>query len=234
MAPEAVFALWAAFAAVTSPDAEAQVRESVEPVEPFPVPVLLLPGWLDSERDLAALRIRLIGAGWPSEHVEAITFQPRTGSNRDHADEVAAAVERLIEHSGAERIDIVAHSMGGLAARVYLRNSLGVRARRVVFLASPHRGTLVAYLAFGEGGREMVPGSEFLDSLNERPLLPAGIEAITVRTPFDLNIVPGESALLPGYPDYVICCPTHAGLLRHPEAFEVIRMFLAERPASGR
>ena len=38
------------------------------------VPVLLVPGWFDTERDLAALRIRLVSAGWESDHVATVTF----------------------------------------------------------------------------------------------------------------------------------------------------------------
>ena len=190
------------------------------------VPVLLVPGWFDSARELAALRIHLLGVGWPGSHVAAVDFREPTGSNRDHADELEDAVEALLQSSGSSEIDIVAHSMGGLATRWYLLRQEGAPVRRVVFLASPHRGTLSAHLAWGGGREEMMPGSPFLDTLNTTAPTPPGVEAITVRTLIDTHIVPGESATLPDVPDYPLCCPTHSGLLRDPDVFEIVRSFL--------
>lgn len=197
-------------------------------------PVLLVPGWLDTERDMAALRIRLMNAGWGPDEVMAMTFRDPTGANRAHAQEIDSAALKLLERTGAERLDIVAFSMGGLATRWYLLRGDPVPVRRVVFIATPHRGTYSAYVAWGDGSEEMEPESPFLDSLNSGPVLPDGVEAITVRTPIDTRVVPGESATLEGAEDHVICCPTHNGLLRDPEVFDVVRGFLlAEERATG-
>jgi len=190
------------------------------------VPVLLVPGWVDTARDLAPLRIRLIAAGWPSDAVEAITFATPTGSNRDHANEIDAAVRGLLERTGADRVDIVAHSMGGLGTRWYLLRHGAGSVRRAVFIASPHRGTYSALLAWGEGGAEMKPESAFMDTLNAAPPVPAGVEAISIWTPVDTHIIPGESAVLPGVPDHRVCCPTHPGMLRNVEVFRIVRRFL--------
>ena len=196
---------------------------------PAPVPVLLVPGWFDTARDLAALRIRLLGVGWPGTHVATITFENPTGSNRDHALELAAAIDELRAETGAEQVDVVAHSMGGLATRWYLRGQNDRPVRRVAFIGSPHRGTLSAHLSFGGGRREMMPGSPFLDTLNAEAPVPLDVDVITVRTRVDTHIVPGESATLPGVPDYELCCPTHAGLLHHHEVFEIVLDFLEGR-----
>lgn len=190
------------------------------------VPVLLVPGWLDTARDLAAIRIRLIGAGWPADHVETVTFEEPTGSNRVHAEELATAIDSVLRRTGAEKVDIVAHSMGGLATRWYLRTRSEAPVRRVAFLASPHRGTLSAHLAWGDGRDEMMPDSHFLDSLNAAAPSPERVEAITIRTTVDTHIVPGESATLPGVVDHELCCPTHAGLIRDDEVFQIVLAFL--------
>ncbi len=192
------------------------------------VPVLLVPGWFDTGRDLAALRIRLLSAGWPVGDVVALTFEKPTGSNEDHAGEIADAVRALRESSGAPKIDIVAHSMGGLAVRAYLRGAGANTVRRVAFLGTPHRGTYSAYLAFGDGREEMIPGSEFLTSLNAAAPVPEGVEAMTVRTPIDALVLPIESAMLDGVPNHQVCCPTHAGLLRSLDVYRIVRLFLTE------
>lgn len=188
------------------------------------IPVLLVPGWFDTARDLAALRIRLVGSGWSD--VSTMTFEDPTGSNEDHAREIEAAVAALLEETRAETVDIVAHSMGGLATRWYLLNEGEAPVRRVIFIASPHRGTLSAHFAWGGGRREMMPDSPFLQTLNSRAPAPADVEVITIRTAVDTHVVPGESATLPGVTDHRLCCPTHAGLLRHDDVFEIVRLFL--------
>jgi triacylglycerol lipase len=188
------------------------------------VPVVLVPGWFDTARELAALRIRLLGAG--ASHVETVTFREPTGSNRVHAEEIDSVVAQLLRETGADRVDIVAHSMGGLATRWYLKTHADAPVRRAVFIASPHRGTYSAALAWGEGREEMMPESEFLTSLNTGAPVPPGVEAMTIRTPIDTHVLPGESATLPGVEDHTVCCPTHQGLLRSDDVFYLVLDFL--------
>lgn len=195
-------------------------------VERAHVPVLLVPGWFDTGRDLAALRIRLIAAGWEADHVQTVTFNDPVGTNRLHAIELGQAIDSILRSTGADELDVVAHSMGGLATRWYLRETSDERVRRVAFIGSPHRGTHSAHLAWGGGRAEMMPGSAFLDTLNTDAPAPSGVEAMTVRTRVDTHIVPGESATLPGVPDHEVCCPTHSGLLKSQEVFELVRAFL--------
>lgn len=197
------------------------------------IPVLLIPGWLDTGRDLAALRIRLLASGWRDDEILMLTFRETTGSNRDHADEIAMAVDSLMARTGADAVDVVAHSMGGLATRWYLLHHPDAPVRRVAFLASPHRGTQSAHLAWGGGRSEMMPDSPFLDTLNVAAPVPDGVEVITVRTVIDTHIIPGESATLPGVEDHELCCPTHAGLLDDAEVFEIVRDFLERKAADG-
>ena len=47
------------------------------------VPVILVPGWLNSDSDLQLIRTRLLQAGWADNRVEAISFSDPAGSNRD-------------------------------------------------------------------------------------------------------------------------------------------------------
>jgi hypothetical protein len=78
----------------------------------------------------------------------------------------------------------------------------------------------------------MTPGSDFLEALNDAPPVPEGVEAITVRTPIDTRVVPGESATLPGIQDHTACCPTHVGLIRDDEVFRIVLDFLERTAAS--
>ena len=137
-----------------------------------PLPVLLVPGWLDTEQDLDWLEERFVEAGWPRDRVRAVTFDDPAGSNRAHAVELDVVARSVLRTTGADSLDIVAFSMGGLSTRWYMRFGDAVPVRRVAFLATPHHGTMAAHLAWGESRQEMIPGSGFLDSLNVEPILP--------------------------------------------------------------
>lgn len=191
------------------------------------VPVLIVPGWSDHAPTVEPLRRSLIQAGWPATRVDAMSFQDAVGSNQEHAIEIRLAAERLLARTGAEEIDIVAHSMGGLSVRYFLAFQEGNSVvRRVVFLGTPHRGTLAAMLAWGEGGREMVPGSEFLEKLNSEKGRLSGTEALAIRTPVDFRVIPSSSGLLPGVLNLEVCCPSHTQLVENRETAEAVQAFL--------
>jgi triacylglycerol lipase len=198
--------------------------------------VLLVPGWGDRASDMEPLRQRLIEAGWPEDEIRALTFSDPWGSNERNAVEVADAVGELSEQDGIAAVDIVAHSMGGLAVRTYLTefsqaaSDRPTPVRRVAFLATPHRGTVAAVLAWGEGGREMVPGSEFLEHLNHfgDQTVSEVVDILSIRSPVDLLVIPGSSAMLPGARNLEICCPTHHGMVNDDRVFDALLTFLLE------
>jgi pimeloyl-ACP methyl ester carboxylesterase len=177
--------------------------------------------------DMIALKERLVRDGWPEGRVFPFEFQDPVGSSVQHAAELEEAIHRVLTESGALEIDIIAHSMGGLALWVLLqkRGSL-LPVHRAVFLATPFQGTVTAYLAWGDGGPEMIPGSPFLEELKEGGWPQRWVDALAIRTPLDLTVVPGEGASILGIGDQIICCPTHQGLLDHEETYSAIRAFL--------
>ncbi len=194
---------------------------------PPDLPVLLIPGWSKGSEDLMPLKERLLRDGWPEDWVLALDFRDPVGSNEVHAGEIRDALEALLDRTGTRQVDAVAHSMGGLALWTLLQEEGGrIPIRRVVFLGSPLQGTLMAHLAWGEGGEEMRPESEFLERLEAGPDPTHWVEAVTIRTPLDLTVVPNSGATLPGMGDRLVCCPTHQGLQDHEETFRVLRDFL--------
>jgi triacylglycerol lipase len=209
---------------------EVQEPREILPRETSPRrPVLLVPGWLERSEDLNALRERFIRDGWSEDEILTIEFEDPVGSNVQHARDLAQALQELRGRSGAPSVDVVAHSMGGLAVWVMLQEA-GDRlpVRRVVFLGSPLQGTMTAFLAWGEGGREMRPGSEFLEGLLSGGQPQDWAEVLTIRTPVDLNVLPGKGGTLPGMRDRLICCPTHQGLMDHEPTFQIVKAFLLQ------
>ena len=67
-------------------------------------------------------------------------------------EQVVAGVRACQEEAGTQKVDIVAFSMGALAARHFL-HCLDGRAsvRRFVSVSGPHHGTVTAYLGWRTG-----------------------------------------------------------------------------------
>ncbi|MDB5962925.1 MAG: hypothetical protein JWP59_4219, partial [Massilia sp.] len=121
--------------------------------EPPPVPpVLLLHGygcnsgyWIQLARRLGDARISYA----------TVDLEPVTGAIDDYIAQVEDAVQALLHGSGAGRIAIVAHSMGGLVARAWLRQYGSARLARLITLGSPHHGTVLANFGVGANALQM-------------------------------------------------------------------------------
>lgn len=111
------------------------------------------------------------------------------------AQRVREAVDRIKRDRGCDGVDVVCHSMGGVATR-YLLQVEGYRGiRSLTTLGSPHFGTKRARLAPGRSGRDMVPGSAFnlkLQASEPRTDVPIN----TVWSHADEIISPAPSAVL--------------------------------------
>ena len=90
---------------------------------------------------------------------------------------------------------IVAHSMGGLVARAYLRRHGGSKVARLITLGTGHHGSVLACLGIGRNARQMEPGSPWLESL-ARETLPVPTTSIYSR--HDNFVMPQASAVLSG------------------------------------
>ena len=79
----------------------------------------------------------------------AVSLEPVMCGIDEYVPLVQAAVERLCSETGQRQILIVAHSMGGLAARAYLRKCGSYRIAKVITLGTPHHGTGLAQFGLG-------------------------------------------------------------------------------------
>ena len=104
-----------------------------------------------------------------SYRVATINLEPPLAGIDRLAARLGERIEALLAETGAETVMLVTHSMGGLAARAYLRAYGAARVAGLVTLAAPHHGTRIARLGLGRNAREMEPNSEWLRSLNAEP-----------------------------------------------------------------
>ena len=193
-------------------------------------PVLLLHGFLGTRGGMYLLERRLVGEGFTvlSYPLGALN----TGSIIRSAERVASRVERLLRSAGVARLDVVAHSMGGLIALYYIRNLGGSsRVRRLVGLGTPWSGTWVAGLGaatFGlasPGTWQLLPGHPLLRALREGPL-PPEVRITSIRGAAD-RICPLPRTHLPGARNVVLPVD-HAGLVTSERAWLAVRGFLLD------
>jgi len=128
----------------------------------------------------------------------ALTLEPVFGSIDHYVDEIDRAIGRVATATGQAPL-LISHSMGGLAARAWLRDAIDPsRVHRIVTLGTPHAGTSIAHVGQSVNGRQMRPGGDWLANMTPR----AG-EA--QRAPFtcwysncDNIVFPASSATLAG------------------------------------
>lgn len=85
----------------------------------------------------------------------ALDLEPVFGSIDDYVPMLRKAVESICLETGSESVIIVAHSMGGLAARAYMRDWGSARVAKLITIGSPHHGTGIAERGPGINSRQM-------------------------------------------------------------------------------
>jgi triacylglycerol esterase/lipase EstA (alpha/beta hydrolase family) len=84
-----------------------------------------------------------------------VDLEPVTGDIDGYVPAVQQAAEALCAAAGAPLLTIVAHSMGGLVARAWLRAHGAARVARVITLGTPHHGTSLAGFGVGRNAAQM-------------------------------------------------------------------------------
>ena len=158
----------------------------------------------------------------------AVNLEPVFGSIESYVPLVERAVVQLTEASGMPPV-LVCHSMGGLAARAWLRGAGPGRVHHIVTIGSPHHGTWLGRFSHVANGRQMNRGSEWLGGL--RP--PAGSLDYAAFTCWYSNcdniVFPVGTATLPGADNRLVRGVAHVALGFHPEVMETT-LALVTRP----
>ena len=136
---------------------------------------------------------------WGWQHMKAVNLAGKFRSIHDFTQVLADEVEKVLAETGSDQVDLVGQSMGGLVIRNYLTgDSAKAKVRRVVTLGTPHQGSKMAVLGLGGAVKEMVPGSAFLQELNQEVQMPQGGRFYAIYTIVDNLVLPNKSAKLDG------------------------------------
>ncbi|MBF4163795.1 lipase family alpha/beta hydrolase [Nocardioides acrostichi] len=222
-----------------------QGRDDVRPVaQDRPGPVLLVPGYGGSTSSLEVL-----GSALEREGREVRLVRPPDGGTGDldaQAEHLADAVGQALDETGADSVDLVGYSAGGVVVRLYVADlGGGSTVRRAVTLASPHHGTDLAALAGSLGSRacpeacqQLAPDSTLLRALNAGDETPSGPQWVALWTADDRTVVPASSGVLAGALDLRLqdLCPdetvAHPDVPRDPVVVGVVQAVLSGSQAA--
>ncbi|OLT50113.1 hypothetical protein BJF89_11735 [Corynebacterium sp. CNJ-954] len=186
------------------------------PTDERPYPVVLLHGTISSKNAWQNLVVSLRDRGW-------VVFAPDYGIHGTQdvltsARDIAAYLDQVFAATGAEKIDIVGHSQGGLLARYWINEMGGAdRIHHLVSLSAPHHGTTVRGLLasvitasettvrvaeavvskmMGPAGMQQVVGAPLIETMTTGPETRPGIRYSCLATRNDTTVVPFETAFL--------------------------------------
>lgn len=169
-------------------------------VTPEHPPVIFVHGFLHNLSGSCFLFERLKRKGWT--HLYALNLgNPITHSIHDYTQKLAAFVEEVRKESGAEKVILIGHSMGGVVSANYALDPANQDAvAKVVTLGSPHQGTIAAHLGkvFSPCARDMLPNSSQVKNLKKMDEENKKVPVLCVGAAIDALILPSSSAFLNG------------------------------------
>lgn len=220
-----------------------------DPAHPRPV-VLVHGGLTNMMRSWLALSPVLVDAGYCVFTLNhggmpdsAATGRYGVAGVAESAAQLDAFVDRVLAATGADEVDLVGHSLGGLVPRYLLKFLGGAdRVGTLVGLAPSNHGSDLSVIT---GGRplspelvaqcpvclEQVAGSPLLTRLNADGETVPGVAYTVIATERDLLVTPIESAFLdgPGVTNLTVqqLCPRravdHATILFDPVVHNLVR-----------
>ena len=165
----------------------------------------------------------------------ALTLEPAFGSVDDYVAAIDTAMRQVQAATGLPPV-LVGHSMGGLAARAWLRTLAqpsAQRVHRIFTLGTPHHGTWPARFSHTTNGMQMRLNSPWLQAL-------AASEGAAQRALFSCwysdcdNIVyPARSATLDGADNHLLQGLGHVHMLYAPQVRAACWQALQTGPGSA-
>jgi triacylglycerol lipase len=192
-------------------------------------PVLLVHGFGGTKSSWSYLARTLRARGLI---FDAISYAPFGTSVEEVADQLAAEVARMLSQTGADKVHLVGHSLGGVViAEAIASGRLAGQVDTVVTLGAPFGGSPWAHLfPFAAITRALRGDSPVLRRIAGAPL-PAGVRWLAFTAAFDM-IVPGPRSV-PPHPEVEIVTVGDVGHLGILLSRQVVGHIAVALAASG-
>jgi triacylglycerol esterase/lipase EstA (alpha/beta hydrolase family) len=190
-------------------------------------PILFVHGWSESSSLWNTMISNFEKDGYPKSYLSNYSYNTSQSNKIDAEKEVKPRVEALLKNTGATKVDIIAHSMGSLNSRWYVK-FLGGESTvdDWVSLGGPNHGTDTANFCFSTACTEMRIGSTFLSELNAGDETPGAVNYGTWWSPCDSIINPDSSVSLSGATNTKTACISHTALTTDKAVYEQVREFI--------
>ncbi len=185
-------------------------------------PVLLVHGYMCNRGCWWWLRRRLEAAGYP---VATITLETPWSSIDDFAEQLHARVQAVCADTGAQKVTLIGHSMGGLVSRAYMARHGAARVAGLITIATPHQGSKLAGLGMGHDAVQMRAGSDWLQALAHHRVT---VPFVSIRTLQDNFVLPPELQRHPDAVDEPLPGVGHLAALIHPRTLALLRHHLLQ------
>lgn len=158
----------------------------------------------------------------------AINLEPVFAALNDYGALIESAVLAMQRQTGSAPV-LVAHSMGGLAARAWWARCDSARSlHRLITIATPHHGTLMARLGSGPNARQMRPRSDWLRRLSAQESTAHADRTLCFYSDCDNMVMPCTVATLPGADNRKLTGWGHVAMVDHPDIFTAAMACLRE------
>ena len=189
-------------------------------------PILFVHGWNSSASTWNTFVSRFASDGWTSAQLNNWSYS-YSQSNRTTAAQIQAKVDGILAATGATKVDIITHSMGGLSSRWYVKFLGGdAKVDEWVSLGGPNHGTDFANWCFDVSCGEMRPGSAFLAELNAGDESPGLVNYRTWWSPCDEIINPDSSVSIAGATNTKTACLSHSNLHEDATVYAQVRDYV--------
>ncbi|HET9198575.1 MAG TPA: alpha/beta fold hydrolase [Solirubrobacterales bacterium] len=191
-------------------------------------PILFVHGWSESSSVWKTMIANFEKDGYSKSSLSAYSYNTSTSNKTLAETEVKSRVEALKKATGASKVDIIAHSMGSLNTRWYVKFVSGGEANvdDWVSLGGPNHGTEFANFCFSTSCVEMRVGSKFLGELNAGDETPGAVNYGTWWSPCDEIINPDSSVALSGASNTKTACMSHSALMSDSTVYAQVREFI--------
>ncbi|MFJ3220791.1 esterase/lipase family protein [Kitasatospora sp. NPDC086801] len=156
-------------------------------------------------------------------------YDTSQSTNEVLAGELTRYVDQVLSQTGATKVNIVAHSLGSLPSRWYIKFDGGNRTvANWISLAGPNHGTTLGYLCalWDQGCKDMTPNSWVISHLNQDTETPGPTQYTTFWSPEDEQISPTTSTKLNGATNIEVDGLKHNDFLTNPDVLDKVTAIL--------
>lgn len=217
----------AAGAADRAPAAKTAAAAAVTPLSTS-TPVVFVHGYTGNASNwVTAMSVFRLN-GWSSSKLFAYEYDSY-GNNVTNAQGLAAFVDNVKSRTGASKVALVNHSMGGLVSQYYLKVLGGnTSVSHLASIAGANHGTTFAGACLVYTTcQQMYPGSSFISQISSGDETPGSTAYATWYSACDGIILPYTSTRLSGATNHNVACQTHIGYLADTIVLGQIARFVA-------